>query len=88
MNIKNQTNHKLTTEAGRVNVRKICKTILSKTHGYKSSDYQSNRKAKRTLDVLMSIFRNTSRNGRVGRAHGFKTGHGMLILEKFINEIA
>ena len=88
MNIKNQTNHKLTTKAGRVNVRKMCKNILRKTHGYKPEDYSSNRKAKRTLDVLMNIFRNTTHNGRVGRAHGFKTGHGMLIIEKFINTIA
>lgn len=87
MNVKNQTNHKLTAKAGRVNVRKMCISVLSKTHGYKSKDYQSNRNAKRTLDVLMSVFRNTSRNLRSGRGNGFKTGHGMLILEKFINEI-
>ncbi len=88
MNIKNQTNRKLTTKAGRINVRKVCTTILAKTHGYKLEDYKKDISAKRTLDVLMNIFRNTTHNGRVGRSHGFKTGNGMLILQKFMDTIA
>lgn len=87
MNTPNPTNPRMSIAAGKVNVTKMCKKILQVVQGYSDADLMQIKPgsdAAKDLHNLMNVFRHSGTHVHHGRSTGFKTGHGMKMLEKFV----